>query len=105
MRTPTTAKLFTSADLEAKRHFLGSTFPEKLVYSDKAYRTANEENVVLLIARAGKGLKEKKEGKQGLFCFPSRRVVLPGIEPGSGASETHILSIVLQDQLWGKVNF
>ena len=25
-------------------------------------------------------------------------VVLPGIEPGSGASETLILSIVLQDQ-------
>ena len=25
-------------------------------------------------------------------------VALPGIEPGSGASETHILSIVLQGQ-------
>jgi hypothetical protein len=26
-------------------------------------------------------------------------VALPGIEPGSGASETHILSIVLQGQV------
>ena len=91
-------ELFTSADLDRKRYLLGSTFPEKLVYENKTYRTAEDDNVLMLIANASKGFEQKKEGRQDLFCLPSRRVVLPGIEPGSGASETLILSIVLQDQ-------
>jgi len=76
-------KVFTSADLDRKRYFLGSTFPEKLVYENGFYRTANEDNPLLLIANTGKGFTEKKEGKQKLFCLPSRRVEPAGVEPAS----------------------
>ncbi len=91
-------KLFTGADLNQKRYMLGSTFPEKLIYENKTYRTASGDNVLLLIANTGKGSAEKKEGRRDLFRLPSRRVASPGIEPGSGASETLILSIVLRGQ-------
>jgi site-specific DNA recombinase len=76
-------KLFTSADLEGKRRIIGSTFPEKLVYEKSAYRTAANDNVLLLIANTGKGLEEKKERRLDNSNLLSRGVVAPGIEPGS----------------------
>jgi len=73
--------LFTSADLDKKRYFLGSTFPEKLVYENGSYRTTNEDNTLLMIANTGKGLGEKKKGRRDLFRLPSRKVGAHGFEP------------------------
>lgn len=92
------SSLFTSASLEKKRYILGSTFPEKLIYENGTYRTESDENVLILIANTGKDSGGKKKGRRDLFRLPSRKVVSPGIEPGSGASETLILSIVLRDR-------
>ncbi len=74
-------KLFIEAGLEGKRRIIGSTFPEKLLYQNRTYRTANEDNVLLLIAATGKGYKEKREEKQRLICSSSRRVARTGVEP------------------------
>lgn len=76
-------KLFAGASIDNKRHFLGSTFPEKLIYENGTYRTASNENILILIANTGKGLAEKKKGKQGLSCLPSRGVEPAGFEPAS----------------------
>ena len=76
-------KLFTSADLVQKRNIIGSTFPEKLIFENNAYRTASEDSIVLLIAATGKGSRQKKESRQENFCLLSRRVVATGIEPVS----------------------
>ena len=75
------SKLFTSASLDKKRYILGSTFPEKLIYDNGSYRTASDENVLILIANTGKDLGEKKKGRRDLFRLPSRRVDDTGIEP------------------------
>ena len=77
------SKLFTSASLDKKRYILGSTFPEKLIYDNGSYRTASDENVLILIANTGKGFQEKKEGRRDLFRLPSRRVEPAGVEPAS----------------------
>ncbi len=76
-------EVFTEADLDKKRYFLGSTFPEKLVYKDGTYRTTSDDNVLILLANTGKGLGEKKEGRRDLFRLPSRKVEPAGVEPAS----------------------
>ncbi len=94
-------KLFVGADLETKRHFLGSTFPEKLIYSDGVYRTATEDNVLLLLARSGKGSAKKEEGRRGLFRLPSRRVEPAGVEPASKHMPDKLSTCVFQDWFSG----
>ena len=77
------SKLFASADLDKKRYMLGSTFPEKLVYENGVYRTASEDNVLILLANTGVALSNKKEGRRYLFRLPSRKVEPAGVEPAS----------------------
>ncbi len=77
------SKLFTSASLDVKRYILGSTFPEKLIFEDGTYRTASDDNVLILIANTGKGFGEKKKGRRNKSRLPSRRVEPAGVEPAS----------------------
>jgi len=76
-------KLFTAADLEVKRQIIGSTFPEKLIFENNTYRTASDNNVLLLIAATGKGFDVKKESRLEKSNLLSRRVEPAGFEPAS----------------------
>lgn len=76
-------KLFAVADLGLKRHIIGSTFPEKLVFENNSYRTASADNVLLLLSNAGKGFSRKKESKSENSDLLSRGVESAGFEPAS----------------------
>ncbi len=59
----------SGSTLEVKRHFPGSTFPEKLVYENGVYRTASDDNVLIIIANTGKAFGEKKKEGEVYFAF------------------------------------
>ena len=58
------AKLFTDADLSLKRRIIGSTFPEKLLFSNGALRTAKPNQLFTLIAAPGAGSSQNKKSSQ-----------------------------------------
>ena len=76
-------KLFTVADLEQKHRILGSTFPEKLVFTDGACQTSSPESAVSLLLKPSKNLRENKKGRTKNFVLPSGRVEATGVEPVS----------------------
>lgn len=76
-------KLFTSAALEVKQQIIGSTFPEKLIYENNQFRTASDNNVLLLIAASSKTFAVKKESRLEFSNLLSRRVEPAGFEPAS----------------------
>ncbi len=92
-------KHWLAADLAGKQHIVGSIFPQKLVFEKTSYRTIGENPVLALIAAMGADFSVSKKKKVSTSADLSTLVASPGIEPGSGASETLILSIVLQGLL------
>ena len=82
-------KLFAVADLDVKRTIIGSTFPEKLIYEKNTYRTASDENILLLLAATGKDSSQKKESRQENSRLLSGRVVWAGIEPATHGFSVH----------------
>ncbi len=88
-------KLYEEGTIAQKRQIIGSIYPEKLVFDGFQYRTARLNEAVRLIYTLDKGLGEIKNRKSNKNLCLSGEVASPGIEPGSGASETLILSIVL----------
>ncbi len=69
---------FPDMGLSNKRKILGSTFPEKIIIEENEVRTPEEDNVLLLITKPAKHLRQKKEGKHMDFSFPSCQVVRTG---------------------------
>ena len=59
-------QFYREGTLSVKQQLVGSMFPEKLIFENKAYRTIKENPVIPLTCRPRngfKGLKNKKTGK------------------------------------------
>ena len=56
---------YKSYDLDGKHQLLGSTFPEKLIFDGKKCRTKKINDVVSLIVKIDKGLKNTKKKQAG----------------------------------------
>ncbi len=91
-------ELYEQGGISQKRQIIGSIYPEKLVFDGAHYRTTRINEAARLIYTMGEGLTDIKNRKSGRKTHSSGVVASPGIEPGSGASETLILSIVLRGQ-------
>jgi site-specific DNA recombinase len=72
---------YQRAALTAKRQIIGSIFPEKLIFEENTYRTTRRNEVVDLICRTAKGLKENKKREAPLSEGLPSLVAKGGIEP------------------------
>ncbi len=72
---------YSTATLEGKQRILGSIFPEKLIFSENTYRTAEPSELITLLTTVdkafGRSANKKTAQKRGLSCV----VALRGIEP------------------------
>lgn len=87
---------YSTATLQGKQKMLGSIFPEKLIFSENSYRTAQPNEVIDLLGNVTEAFRECKNEKATKNGGFSPRVAPAGIEPASEAPEASILSIVLQ---------
>ena len=73
-------------------------FPEGMRYDkeNKRVRTPRVNSVISLISSVARVSEGNEKGYLVKSSLDSRFVATPGIEPGLGASETHVLSIVLR---------
>ena len=76
-------KHYAASDPEVKQRILGSIFPEKLIFSKGEYRTTSLNEAFALICNDNKPSNKTKNGKNLVLSKSSRRVVPPGIEPGT----------------------
>ena len=74
---------YEGASLEGKQKFLGSIFPEKLVFENGKYRTTAPNDFIQLLCSTDKGFSGLEKGKGGISAHPFREVVPTGIEPVS----------------------
>ena len=72
---------YTSAALPVKQKLIGSIYPEKLIYEDKAYRTNTINEVITLISRTGETSKENKKRQALNYGSLSEGVIRIGFEP------------------------
>lgn len=93
--------VWASSDLDNKRHLQKTLFPDGIYYNvDKhEYQTTKTNEFIYLSKCITESCEEKKNGNSQFFFENSRSVVPSRIELESRASETLILSIVLQDHL------
>ena len=77
------AKLFADADLSLKRRIIGSTFPEKLQFSNGALRTAKPNQVLSLITATSAGSGENKMSRQQKTDGSPRIGRHKGLEPST----------------------
>lgn len=92
--------LWTSSSFKDKQKLQKLIFSEGIYYNKQKdeTRTTKMNSVFLLIASLQGVTGQKNKGLHDDISLRSLSVVPPGIEPGSRASETLILSIVLRDQ-------
>ena len=92
-------RVYVSGNPHLKNQILCSMYAEKLIFEGKEYRTPTYHPELALILNAVSGFGPNKKGQSQNGLTLSSQVASPGIEPGSGASETLILSIVLRGLL------
>ena len=92
-------RIYVSGNPHLKNQILCSMYAEKWIFEGEEYRTPIYHPELALIMNAVKGFGPNKKGQSQNGLALSSEVASPGIEPGSGASETLILSIVLRGQL------
>ena len=71
-----------------KQKLIGSIYPEKLVFENKAYRTKSIHEGITLICKTGKDIKGNKKGLASNFGNQSYGVIWLGLEP-----RTHTLKV------------
>ena len=74
-------ELFTSADLEGKHRFLGSTFPEKMVFENGEVRTKEPHPLFALIGKPSKAFSNSKKKAPELSGALTNKVTRIGFEP------------------------
>lgn len=79
---------YNTANLEGKQKFLGSIFPEKLVFSKNTYRTQQSSELLELLCNIDRGFKRSKKGKVANRGDQFHLVIPMGLEP-----MTHTLKV------------
>lgn len=74
-------ELFTSADLDGKHRFLGSTFPQKMVFENGEVRTNEEHSILMLLSKGSKALSSKKSKAPDESGALAKRAPPVGLEP------------------------
>jgi hypothetical protein len=92
-------KLFTVAVLEQKHRILGSTFPEKLVFTDGACRSTSPKSAVSLLLKPGKGLNGNKKDTAKFFAVPSCELETTGRKSNQIVEDLLILSKLIDLEL------
>ncbi len=77
------AEYYQGVNIDGKRKFLGSIFPNKLKISGNSYRTNGDNVLIDLICNTGKPFPKLKNEKASKNADLFRMVALPGIEPRS----------------------
>lgn len=72
-------KYYEKSEIEVKHKILGSIFPEKLIYENKKYRTAQINSVLALICSNINSFGEIKEKRIAKFNNPSSFVARRGL--------------------------
>ena len=72
---------YEKADVAGKRQIIGSMYPEKLVFSENAYRTTRLNEAVSLIYSIDKACRENENGQTSIKTSLSNKVNLTGFEP------------------------
>ncbi len=72
---------YQNASLNTKQQLIGSIYPEKLIFENKAYRTTALNEVIALICRTGKGSDGHKKGQASICGNLSREVIPLGFKP------------------------
>ena len=69
---------YSTATLEGKQQMISSIFPEKLIYCENTYRTAQPSELLTFLCYENKGNKKGQiASKSNLSCLVAHR----GIEP------------------------
>ena len=89
---------YDSVDVDAKQKFIGSIFPQKLIFENGKYRTTNESELLCLLCWNGAGLEEMENKNSRKSAGKFAMVAPGGIEPPSEEPESSILSIILRGQ-------
>lgn len=76
-----TVKTYDAATIEIKQKFLGSIFPQKLIYTGKKYRTTIEDNSFLNLLFIINGLGDSGKKKAGKNTGLSILAPQTGLEP------------------------
>jgi site-specific DNA recombinase len=77
------ATIYASADLQRKQQIQGAIFPEKLVYSEKNYRTKTLHPIFEAVTATEAAFRGKRNRKDQHFSDLSCQVARTGIEPVS----------------------
>ena len=76
------------ANMERKRHLIGSIFPEKLVFDGLEHRTPRINEAVRLLFNVGAGYSLNENGTSLLILDLPHQVIPLGLEP-----KTHTLKV------------
>src|SRR5690606_11174541 len=74
-------KYYEQSPIEVKHKILGSIFPEKLIYQNKKYRTAQINSIVALMCSKNNAYGEVKEKRIAENDNPYYRVTATGFNP------------------------
>ena len=72
---------YQNASLNTKQQLIGSIYPEKLIFENKAYRTTTLNEVIALICRTSKGSDGNKKGQASKNGKLSKEVIRIGFKP------------------------
>jgi site-specific DNA recombinase len=72
---------YSTATLEGKQKMLGSIFPEKLIFSENSYRTAQPNELIELFSSVTKAFGDSKKKKAAIFSGLSHQGTVMGLEP------------------------
>ncbi|MBI2722217.1 MAG: recombinase zinc beta ribbon domain-containing protein [Bacteroidetes bacterium] len=75
------AEAFDNADLRAKQQFVGSVFPEKLIFENNQYRTPKMLRAFARILSIDGAFKRAKKRTEEIFIPQSALVIPLGFEP------------------------
>jgi site-specific DNA recombinase len=95
-------KLYTHGDVSMKQTIVSSIFSEKLIFSEKKYRTPKLSKAASLIFNASRAFDNLQQKKHTKIDVLSCVVAPKGIEPLPKVPETFVLSIKLRSQFYGR---
>jgi site-specific DNA recombinase len=75
--------LYNTDDMERKRSFIGSMFPEKLWFDGHEHRTTRLNDGARIMYQINKELRKKKRRASSDFSYLPNWVRPPGLEPGT----------------------
>ena len=78
---------YSTATLEGKQQIFGSIFPEKLIFSENTYRTAEPNEVLTFLYDVNKDFGKRKAAKNGSLSY---RVTPVGVEPTTHRLRVHL---------------